>query len=288
MTDIDFTEDTGRAPLFKAPSKTCDTHSHIYGALEQYPRTVENKRMATVDAYKAMLKRLGIERCVIVHSSMYGTDNSITLDAIELLGQKFARGTAVVSPEIEHAEIRRLHVKGIRGVRVSSSNNDITLDQVKGIAKKIAPFGWVLQLQDKNPNFILDYGKMLSRLPCPIIFDHFGRTDPKEGDAGANFCELLRLLQVCENIWVRLSALYLNSLSGPPFYEDLKARAKKLTKTRPDRLLFALNWPHPKFPFPGVPESADCIDPIFDWIKDSETRQLVLSTNAGVLYGFDS
>jgi len=37
-----------------------------------------------------------------------------------------------------------------------------------------------------------------------------------------------------------------------------------------------------------VPESADCIDPIFDWIKDRETRQLVLSTNAGVLYGFDS
>ena len=288
MTDIDFTEDAGRVPLFKAPSKTCDTHSHIYGALEQYPRTVDNKRMATVAAYKAMLKRLGIERCVIVHSSMYGTDNSITLDAIELLGQKFARGTAVVSPEIEHAEIRRLHVKGIRGVRVSSSNNDITLDQVKGIAKKIAPFGWVLQLQDKNPNFILDYGKMLSGLPCPIIFDHFGRTDPREGDAGANFCELLRLLQVCENIWVRLSALYLNSSSGPPFYEDLKARAKKLTKTRPDRLLFALNWPHPKFPFPGVPESADCIDPIFDWIKDSETRQLVLSTNAGVLYGFDT
>ena len=60
MTDIDFTEDAGRAPFFKAPPKTCDTHSHIYGALEQYPRTVDNKRMATVDAYKATLKRLGI------------------------------------------------------------------------------------------------------------------------------------------------------------------------------------------------------------------------------------
>ena len=78
---------------------------------------------------------------------------------------------------------------------MSSSNDDITLSQVSDIAKKIAPFNWVLQLQDKNPNLITDYGNPLSELPCPIIFDHFGRTGPKGSTSTANFYELLRLLK---------------------------------------------------------------------------------------------
>ena len=62
-----------------------------------------------------MLQRLGIERCVLVHSSMYGTDNSITLDAIKkCFGQKIARGTAVISHETKVDEIRRLDTGGIR------------------------------------------------------------------------------------------------------------------------------------------------------------------------------
>lgn len=287
MTDIDFTEDSGRTPRSVAPAQTCDTHSHIYGPLKHYPRIVDSRRLATINAYRGMLQRLGIERCVLVHSSMYGTDNSITLDAIKMLGQKIARGTAVISHETKVDEIRRLDTGGIRGVRVSSSNDDITLSQVSDIAKKIAPFNWVLQLQDKNPNLITDYGNPLSELPCPIIFDHFGRTGPKGSTSTANFYELLRLLEKTENIWVRLSGLYLNSVSGPPHYEDLAERTKRLVDVRPDRLLFALNWPHPKFPFPGVPESADCMDPVFEWITDVGIRELVFSTNASLLYGFD-
>ena len=87
MTDSDFITDSGRAPKLKAPSKACDTHSHIYGPVDRYPRTVSSSRIATLEAYKDMLDRLGIERCVIVHSSMYGTDNSVSLDAIAALGR---------------------------------------------------------------------------------------------------------------------------------------------------------------------------------------------------------
>ena len=74
MSDPDFIQDSGRKPKLKAPPKTYDTHSHIYGSLDRFPRQVANTRLATVEAYTAMLERLGIERCVIVHSSMYGFD----------------------------------------------------------------------------------------------------------------------------------------------------------------------------------------------------------------------
>jgi 2-pyrone-4,6-dicarboxylate lactonase len=288
MTEPDFLTDAGRKPKLKAPPKTCDTHSHIYGPLDKYPRQVSETRIATLEAYKGMLDRLGIERCVIVHSSMYGYDNSVTLDAIAALGQDMARGSAVIPGDISREELQRLHDGGMRGVRVSSSNDDISIDNADKIAARIAPLGWILQLQEKTPNWISRTGPMLKDLPCPVVFDHFGRTSVAESAGGAEFQTLLKLLADNDNIWVRLSALYTNSRSGPPDYADVAERAKALVATRPDRLLFAMNWPHPRFPFPGVVDSADCLDPFEEWIPDEKTREMVLATNAGKLYGFDT
>ena len=57
---------------------------------------------ATVDAYRLFQKRIGTTRNVVVTPSTYGTDNSVTLDAMAKLGGT-ARGVAVV-------EIGRAHV----------------------------------------------------------------------------------------------------------------------------------------------------------------------------------
>lgn len=224
MSDPDFIKDSGRKPRLKAPPKTCDTHSHIYGPLDRFPRQVSATRLATVEAYTGMLDRLGIERCVIVHSSMYGYDNAVSLAAIAAIGQGRARGTAVIPLAISDEELQRLHTGGMRGVRVSSSNDDITLATAEQVAARIAPLGWILQVQDKAKGWVQQYGPMLKDLPCPVVFDHFGRTPPEESAAGAEFQALLRLLADHDNIWVRLSALYTNSRSGPPAYADLGAR----------------------------------------------------------------
>ena len=288
MTDIDFIKDAGRAPALKAPAKSCDTHSHVYGPVARYPRTGSSERLATLDAYTGMLDRLGSERCVIVHSSMYGYDNSVSLDAIAAIGQDRARGTAVIPPDTADDELRQLHDGGMRGVRISSSNDDITLATADRVAERIAPLGWILQLQEKSPGWITREGARLSSFPCPVVFDHYGRTPAEEGAEGKEFQALLDLLTKSDNIWVRLSALYSNSLEGPPGYGDLAERTRLLADARPDRLLWAMNWPHPGFRFGDVPDSADCLDPFLDWIPDAETREMVFATNAGRLYGFDS
>ena len=65
--------------------------------------------------YRAMQRRLGLTRTVIVQPTAYGFDNTVTLNAMAELGN--ARGVAVVDPAAPDAEIARLSELGMRGLR---------------------------------------------------------------------------------------------------------------------------------------------------------------------------
>src|ERR1039458_5853413 len=73
-------------PKHKAPKYTTDCHHHIYGA--QYPLAPHPSMVlggdgnATVDDYRALQRRIGIERNVVVGAAAYGTDNRCLLDAL--------------------------------------------------------------------------------------------------------------------------------------------------------------------------------------------------------------
>ncbi|MEQ8195872.1 MAG: amidohydrolase family protein [Rhodospirillales bacterium] len=287
MLAIDLTEDKGRKPRLKAPPKSCDTHSHIYGPRDLYPH-VEGResRYAPVEVYRAMLERIGIERSVIVQPSLYGYDNRCTLAAIAALGQDRARGTAVIAPSATKEEIQRLHDGGIRGIRISHSGDELSPETARDIARLIAPLGWILQIQDSRKRWIEDAVPLLSNLPVPLIFDHLGRTPPEAGASDPEFKALLKLVET-DNIWVKISGVYYSSRSPHPGYADAVERIQTLVKARPDRILWALNWPLPGFPGPDEPDSADFLDPLLDWVPDEATRAMILAGNPGKLYGFD-
>lgn len=101
----------------------------------------------------------------------------------------------------------------------------------------------------------------------------------------AGFQTLLRCL-ASGHCYVKISAPYLTSEVGPPGYDDVASRVKALVAERPDRLLWAANWPHPNSPFGNKPEEADCLDPLLEWAPDEADRRLILTENAARLYGF--
>lgn len=288
MTDPNFITDKGRKPKLIAPPNSCDTHSHVYGPLDQFPRTNGSTRLATLEAYRGMLARLGIERCVVVHSSACGFDNSVTLDAIAQIGQDRARGMAVIPTDITKEELHKLHAGGMRGVRVSGHGAELSAFDADKIAAQIADLGWALQLQEPSPGWVQKIAPMAKELPIPTIFDHLGKTPVEESTAGEDFHALVKLLEDNDHIWVKIAAIYSNSNAGPPNYVDVGDRVRVLTETRPDRVIWGVNWPHPRFKFDGIAESADVLDPLLDWIPDETTRKMVLADNPGKLYGFDS
>ncbi|MGY8991337.1 MAG: amidohydrolase family protein [Rhodospirillales bacterium] len=284
-----LTEDYGRAPKLKVPPKSCDTHSHVYGPLDKFQQRQDlESRFAPVDVYRNMLDRIGIERCVIVHSSFYGFDNSCSLDAIAALGPDRARGTCVIPIDTPKSEMQRLHDGGMRGVRVSHGADDLSPENAADLARLVAPFGWILQFQDKRSNWIADNASTFAQLPVPVVFDHFGRTSPEEGVKSSEFKAMVKLVEK-GNAWVKISGAHYSSKDQHPGNEDMAERLRILIDARPDRLIWALNWPFPDYPFEsGIDaDSADFLDQLLHWEVNDETRTMILATNPGTLFGFD-
>ena len=60
---------------FEVPDGACDSHLHIYDSRFAYmPNAVLKPPLATVADYRALQKKLGTSRCVVVQPSTYGTD----------------------------------------------------------------------------------------------------------------------------------------------------------------------------------------------------------------------
>jgi len=279
--------DRGRRPRLVAPPGACDTHSHVYAPREQCPhhpgRTPD--LVAGVDAYRAMLARLGVERAVIVQPSLYSFDNRVTLAAIAELGLHRARGVAVCRPEASDGALDALDEQGIRGLRFFLLVDDVGLDVIEPMARRCADRGWHVVVQGRG-EWLDEALPVLARLPCPVVIDHLGRTPAAAGVAHPGFQGLLRLME-SGKCWVKISAPYLTSDSGPPDYADVAPRVRALVDTRPDRLLWAANWPHPNSPVDAKPEEADCLDPLLDWVPDEATRRMILAGNPAALYGFE-
>jgi D-galactarolactone isomerase len=288
MTPEYMASGDGRKPRLVTPPKACETHSHLYGPVDKYPRVKGRKPAfeASMEAYETLLNRLGFERCVIVQPSLYGTDNRCTLDALKHFGLSRARGVVVTKKDISPEELRRLHDAGVRGLRFYLIVDDFKLDDAPEMARRIAPLGWHLQIQDRG-KWLLEAIPVLEKLPVNVVVDHIGRTPPENGVNDRGFQALLHFLET-GRCWIKISAPYLASLDGPPYYRDIGQKVRSLVSVRPDRLVWAANWPHPHHTPGNKPEEADYLDALLDWVPDEKTRKSILADNPAKLYDFNS
>jgi D-galactarolactone isomerase len=276
-------ESNGR-PRLQAPAGTCDTHMHIYD--RRYPSAPTAKFYppdASVPDYLALRARLGIERTVVVQPSTYGTDNRCTLEAMAAMGAS-ARGVAVVDQGVSDAELARLTAAGMRGIRFFMlPGGALPWDILDIMSARVAAFGWHVQLQ-LDGRELPERAPLIARVAGTLVVDHVGKfLEPVPPDH-PSFHVLMRLVDNGRT-YVKLSAPYEVSKTGPPNYDDVGALAKILVRAAPERMLWATNWPHPT---PGVarPDDAQLLDLLFDWAPDEATRRKILVDNPAKLYGF--
>jgi len=240
-------------------------------------------RSATLADYLRVKQRLGLARTVVVQAGAYGTDNRCALDAMARLGRD-ARGVAIVDPGAPEAEIERLSKLGMRGIRYHMVRSPtLSWESLPEMAARVAAFGWHAQVQCE-PHEIAEREKMLAGLPCDLVIDHVARMHPPlaHGDAG---WRVLRALVDRGRCWVKLSAPYHGSRSGPPDYADVGALAKELVRAAPERMLWATNWPHPSVA-ENPPDDAGLLDLLAEWAPDEAATHKILVFNPARLYGF--
>jgi predicted TIM-barrel fold metal-dependent hydrolase len=274
-----------RAPLLKLPPGTCDSHHHIFGPYARFPMQPVRSYTppeATLADFRRMLSALGIERSVLVHPSIYGTDLSSLVETLrECSG--WMRGVAVIDQTTGDAALAQLDRVGVRGVRFNVLFKGGTpLASARAIGERVARLGWHVQLLidlSGHPRFYDDW----KDFPVPIVVDHMGHMAATHGVGAPGFQGMLRLVSEGK-CWVKLSGAYRMSATGHPWRDTLPF-AQALVKANPERLVWGTDWPHPSVQV--MPNDGDLVNQIPEWLPTAALRRQVLVDNPARLYGFD-
>ena len=278
----------------RIPKGTWDTHMHVVEP-KSFPldKAAQYQPSAhTLDQAKDFLSRLGIERMVIVQPSIYGNDNACTLDGLKQLGPQRGRAVIQFDPTTtSQAQLREWHDMGVRGVRLNFKSVGGTPDEkqlasiMHAYADAVRDLGWVLELYIGLESIPLLQPVVKDLKGVKICIDHFGHPTA-ESIANAQsaydipgFSSLIALLQQGQT-WVKLSASY--RLHQDPSNKVVESLCRETLRARPDRCVFATDWPHTRF---DNVEVGTYLEKILDWCEDEGVKlEQFLVTNAEELF----
>jgi predicted TIM-barrel fold metal-dependent hydrolase len=288
------------AIAFAVPQGACDCHVHVFGGAAEFAfaaRRGYTPPPASPAELLGLQEALHLSRVVIVQPSVYGSDNSCTLDGMRRLGER-ARGVAVIDTATSNAALAEMHRAGIRGVRVNlatagQSDPSQARRDLAAAAARVAALGWHVQVYTEL-SVIAALQDEVPRLGVPIVFDHFGGATAAGGVDQPGFAALLTLVKG-GHAYVKVSAAYRSS-NKPPAYDDVMPLARALIAANPERIVWGTDWPHPHAAAPGA--ALDAVAPFYDiddglalnqlrrWAPSAAIRRKVLTENPARLYDF--
>jgi len=286
---------------FDVPPGACDTHTHVFGDPQRFPFAAARAytpEPASVGEMRALHSALHTDRVVVVHPSVYGTDNSCTLDGMRQLGS-IARGIAVIDEKTPESALDEMDRDGMRGIRVNlettgQSDPAVARQRFQEAVDRIKRRGkWHIQVYTRL-SVIEGIKDQVMAAPMPVVFDHFGGAQAALGVSQPGFDTLLNLVRTGK-AYVKISAPYRSSMK-PPDYADVALLAKALIGANPQRILWGSDWPHPASPVAHRPVTE--ITPLWQvddgrilnqlplWAPDAALRKIILVENPAKLYGF--
>ncbi|MGC6530927.1 MAG: amidohydrolase family protein [Candidatus Puniceispirillaceae bacterium] len=280
-------------PRMALPEGACDCHFHIFDAPSiQVPMRGYSAPPATVSDYRILQKTLGFQRSVIVQPSVYGSDNETSLSVCQ--SDPNMKAVIVVDDDVTDAQLRTFHDRGAVGCRVNLlfasgidysgiDYSDRQSDKLTALAKRIADYGWHLQLL-ADISQCEDWLPALADLPVPVMFDHMGHMPAHLGTSHPAFQRFLSYL-ADGKIWAKLSAAYRITNPESEGYDDVAAFVSSLVDANPEQLVWGTDWPHPKIPG-AMPDDGDLVNWLFDWIPNGAHQKAIFTDNPEKFYGF--
>jgi predicted TIM-barrel fold metal-dependent hydrolase len=232
--------------------------------------------------YRQHLDCLGFSRGLIVHSILYGTDNSVTVEAVRRMGDGF-KGVGLLQDGASEAEMDRFAEWNMVAVRLNYVHGGVLgWDGAKQMASALAHRGLHIQMLAHADLHIAGLAEDIRTLPVDVVFDHIGWPSQDRSLNSAGFQALCALLSE-GRVWVKLSALYRISHAPYDAVDDLVAA---LVAANPERCLWGSDWPHLMLADAAMPDAAALLDAFDRVVTDTATRQRILVDNPSKLFGF--
>jgi len=273
---------------FRVPAGACDCHTHIFGDPRRFPFAAARPytpETASVAEMQSLHRALHIDRVVIGQPTVYGTDHSCALDAIQQIGPG-ARGIAVLGENTSDAEIDRLHRGGFRGVILhKASSLQAAADRIKGRGWHVELYVQLAEIEHIKEHVIAS--------PVPVVLTIFGGAQASLGLQQPGFDTLLSLLHGGK-VYIDLSPPFRVSKQAPDF-PDIAPIAKALIAANPKRMTWGTDWPHtaakPGQQMTGITpmepiDDGHSLNLLATWTSGADQLKLILVDNPARLYGF--
>jgi len=239
-----------------------DCHVHVFDASaparEGHYRPVD-RPLAQIEA---VAHEHGVRHLVLVQPSVYGTDNTLMLDALAREPGRH-RGVAVVDDQVSEAELDAMHAVGVRGVRlnlVSPVGEAAAPEQrFAAIAPRLQQRGWHLQwYTDAAQLPRIATLHRTSGVTC--VLDHLAGFGARVADDHPAWraAEML----ASHGAWLKLSGWYRLDAQAP--YTSLVPHIRRLAELFGDRMVWGSDWPHTKFAPDAMPAYAETWQPVVE------------------------
>jgi len=269
-----------RTPKIKLPPGACDTHFHFIGPQSQFPLNPNHVfshlefEDTTIEDWLAMQEAMGLSRGVLVQSMMYGHNYELALHGLARFPDRLR---AVIAPwtDITDRELEILTKAGIVGARFAQ-RMDPVLDE--RMIHQVHEFGWSANYLGIPEN----RRKTILNSPGRFVIEHAGHPPTHEG---INSAEVKFVLQCLDTgrCWVKINPRFSHEEDFP--FADTTPIIRKYVEHAPNRLMWCSDWPHPQY-FRPMPNDADLVDIMLDWVPDETTRNRIFVDNPAECYNF--
>jgi predicted TIM-barrel fold metal-dependent hydrolase len=245
-----------------------DCHVHVFdGAAKVAPGhyAPQHRPLAAIEA---LAQQHGFGHLVLVQPSVYGTDNTVLLDALRVHATRH-RGVVVVDASITDAELANMHSLGVRGVRfnlVSPAGNSTNLAaDFARLAPRLHELGWHVQWY-VLPGDLPVVAALHQATAVPAVLDHIAGLH-------ANLAIDRGVWQALEKLagqgaWVKLSGWY--RLQAAPPYTLLDRHIARIANLFADRMVWGSDWPHTSFAADALPTYASTLEPVSRVLSDAQ------------------
>ncbi|MEX0311427.1 MAG: amidohydrolase [Tateyamaria sp.] len=267
------------SPEAALPDGAWDAHVHMLGGPDHplSPARAENPAPGVdfegwLERYRAHLAALGCTRSLIVHSILYGTDNTVTLEAVRAMGPGF-KGVGLLGDGATRQAIRHFADNDIVAVRLNYVHGGVlTWDGAKKMAPALADHGLHIQMLLHADMHIDELAADIRALPVPLVIDHCGWPTQLIADAPAidTLCALLDE----GHIYVKLSAPYrlTNDIT------QAHPLMRRLINANPDACLWGSDWPHIMLNGAQMPRAAALADAVSGITTEDERQKIFVDT----------
>lgn len=245
-----------------------DCHVHVFdGAAQVAPGhyAPQHRPLAVIEA---LAQSHGFDHLVLVQPSVYGTDNTVLLDALRDQPGRH-RGVVVLGVSITDEELAHMHSVGVRGVRfnlVSPTGNSSNLAaDFEKLAPRLQELGWHVQWYAR-PEDLPVIAELHRDTALPAVLDHLAGLH-------ANLLSNQVAWEALEKLdgqgaWVKLSGWYRLQSDAP--YTALDSNIIRVANLFKGRTVWGSDWPHTSFVADALPSYASTLEPVIRVLTEAQ------------------